>query len=235
MLEELKQECFEINQLLPRRGLIQMTFGNAGIIDRARGIFAIKPSGVPYEELKPADMVLMDLEGKKVEGRFNPSSDTPTYVRLFQAFTIVGAIVHTHSKFATAFAQAGRSIPCLGTTHGDFFYGEIPVTRKMRPEEIAGKYEWETGSVIVETFQNRDPLDCSAVLVHSHGPFAWGKTGMKAADNAHAMEIVAEMALASLQINPSVTSMQPELLNKHFRRKHGSGAYYGQAGPCWNS
>jgi len=228
MLEELKREAYEANIQLPKQGLINLTFGNASAIDRSRGIFAIKPSGVDYEVLKPEDMVLVDLEGKKVEGKLNPSSDTPTHRRLFLAFAEIGGVVHTHSSCATSFAQAGRSIPIFGTTHADYFYGEVPVTRKMTPEEIASAYEWETGNVIVERFQGLDPLDFPAVLVNRHGPFTWGKTVAKAVETAVALECVANMALMSLQLEPRLTNIEPELLNKHFKRKHGPGAYYGQ-------
>jgi len=183
---------------------------------------------VDYEVLKPEDMVLVDLEGKKVEGKLNPSSDTPTHRRLFLAFAEIGGVVHTHSSCATSFAQAGRSIPIFGTTHADYFYGEVPVTRKMTPEEIASAYEWETGNVIVERFQGLDPLDFPAVLVNRHGPFTWGKTVAKAVETAVALECVANMALMSLQLEPRLTNIEPELLNKHFKRKHGPGAYYGQ-------
>jgi L-ribulose-5-phosphate 4-epimerase len=228
MLEELKREAYEANLQLPRQGLINLTFGNASAIDRSRGIFAIKPSGVDYAVLKPEDMVLVDLEGKKVEGALNPSSDTPTHRRLFLAFAEISGVVHTHSSCATSFAQAGRSIPIFGTTHADYFYGEVPVTRKMTPQEIAAAYEWETGNVIVERFQGLDPLDFPAVLVNRHGPFTWGKTVAKAVETAVALECVANMALMSLQLEPRLTNIEPELLNKHFKRKHGPGAYYGQ-------
>jgi len=228
MLEELKREAYEANMQLPRQGLINLTFGNASAIDRSKGIFAIKPSGVDYSVLKAEDMVLVDLEGKKVEGSLNPSSDTPTHRRLFLAFESVGGVVHTHSTTATSFAQSGRAIPCFGTTHADYFYGEIPVTRKMTPAEIASAYEWETGNVIVERFQGLDPLDFPAVLVNRHGPFTWGKTVAKAVETAVALECVAQMALMSMQLEPRLPSIEQELLNKHFKRKHGPGAYYGQ-------
>ena len=229
MLNELKREAYEANLLLPRHGLINLTFGNASALDRARGIFAIKPSGVDYAVLKPADMVLVDLEGKKVEGKLNPSSDTPTHRRLYLAFKGVGGIVHTHSSHATAFAQAGRAVPTFGTTHADYFCGEIPVTRKMTAKEIGdGAYEWETGNVIVERFQNLDPLDCPAVLVNRHAPFTWGATVAKAVEVAVAAECCAHLALMSLALDPKLKAIEPELLNKHFKRKHGPGAYYGQ-------
>jgi L-ribulose-5-phosphate 4-epimerase len=229
MLTELKREAYEANLLLPKHGLINLTFGNASALDRTRGIFAIKPSGVDYAVLKPADMVLVDLEGKKVEGKLNPSSDTATHRRLYLAFKAVGGIVHTHSSHATAFAQAGRAIPIFGTTHADYFYGEIPVTRKMTAAEIGnGAYEWETGNVIVERFAKLDPLDCPAVLVNRHAPFTWGPTVAKAVEVAVAAECCAHMALMSLQLEPKLKSIEPALLNKHFKRKHGPGAYYGQ-------
>ena len=228
MLEELKREAYEANLQLPRQGLINLTFGNASAIDRSRGIFAIKPSGVDYEVLKPEDMVLVDLEGKKVEGKLNPSSDTPTHRRLFLAFEAIGGVVHTHSSCATSFAQSGRAIPCFGTTHADYFYGEVPVTRKMSSNEISTAYEWETGNVIVERFQGLDPLDFPAVLVNRHGPFSWGKTVAKAVEAAVALECVAHMALMSMQLEPRLMPIETELLNKHFKRKHGPGAYYGQ-------
>jgi L-ribulose-5-phosphate 4-epimerase len=231
MLEELKREAYEANIALPRHGLINLTFGNASAIDRARGIFAIKPSGVDYAALKPEDMVLVDLAGKKVEGRLNPSSDTPTHWRLFIAFATVGGIVHTHSSHATAFAQAGRAIPIFGTTHADYFNSDIPVTRRMTAREIAGAYEWETGNVIVEKFtgDKLDPRDFPAVLVNRHAPFTWGLTVAKAVEVAVAVECIAHMALMSLQLAPELPRIEPELLAKHFKRKHGPGAYYGQA------
>ena len=229
MFKDLKHEAYEANIALPRHGLINLTFGNASAIDRARAVFAIKPSGIDYAVLTPEDMVVVDLEGRKIEGRLNPSSDTPTHRRLFLAFPEIGGVVHTHSTHATAFAQAGRPIPILGTTHADYFNGEVPVTRKMRPSEIALDYEWETGAVIVETMQNRDPADCPGVLVNRHAPFAWGASVAKALEAAVAVECIAEMALLSLQLEPSLEPIEEELLNKHFRRKHGAGAYYGQA------
>jgi L-ribulose-5-phosphate 4-epimerase len=228
MLTELKREAYEANLLLPKHGLINLTFGNASAVDRTRGIFAIKPSGVDYSVLKAADMVLVDLEGKKVEGKLNPSSDTPTHRRLYLGFASIGGIVHTHSSCATAFAQAGRSVPIFGTTHADYFYGNIPVTRKMTAKEIASAYEWETGNVILERFKKIDPLDCPAVLVNRHAPFTWGPTVAKAVEVAVAAECCAHMALMSLQLEPKLRPIEPELLNKHFKRKHGPDAYYGQ-------
>lgn len=225
----LKQECYEANLALPKFGLVDLTFGNVSVFDPEAGVFGIKPSGVAYQDLKPEDIVLLDLEGKQVEGTLRPSSDTATHRRLFQAFASIRAVVHTHSRHAVAFAQAQRGIPCLGTTHADYFYGEVPVTRLMTPQEIASSYEWETGNVIVERFQNLNALEIPAVLVAGHGPFAWGPSGHKAVENALALEIVAEMALKTLQINPQMTSLHQPLLDKHFKRKHGSGAYYGQS------
>lgn len=235
MLEELKREAYEANVALPKHGLINLTFGNASAIDRAKGIFAIKPSGVAYVDLKPSDMVLIDLEGKQVEGALRPSSDTPTHRRLFLAFPEIGGVVHTHSSHATAFAQAGREIPIFGTTHADYFYGNVPVTRKMTPAEIGGgAYEWETGNVIVELFTQRklDPADYPAVLVNRHAPFTWGKSVAKAVEVAVATECIAHMALMSLSLDPKLKTIEPELLKKHFKRKHGPGAYYGQPGSC---
>jgi L-ribulose-5-phosphate 4-epimerase len=231
MLTELKREAYEANVALPRHGLINLTFGNASAIDRARGIFAIKPSGVAYENLRPADMVLVDLEGRKVEGKLNPSSDTPTHRRLFLAFKGIGGVVHTHSSHATAFAQAGRQIPIFGTTHADYFNGRIPVTRKLTKAEIGnGAYEWETGNVIVEHFLlvELDPLDFPGVLVNRHAPFTWAKTVAKAVEVAVAVECIAHLAMMSLALAPKLKDIEPELLAKHFNRKHGPGAYYGQ-------
>ena len=233
MLTELKREAYEANMALPKHGLINLTFGNASAIDRAKGIFAIKPSGVDYAALKPEDMVLVDLEGKIVEGNLRPSSDTPTHRRLFLAFPTIGGVVHTHSSHATAFAQAGRSIPIFGTTHADYFFGDIPVTRKMTAAEIGGgAYEWETGNVIVERFAEGkfDALDFPAVLVNRHAPFTWRPTVAGAVEVAVAVECIAHMALMSLQLEPQLPTIEPELLNKHFKRKHGPGAYYGQPG-----
>jgi L-ribulose-5-phosphate 4-epimerase len=229
MLKELKREAYEANVALPRHGLINLTFGNASAIDRAKAVFAIKPSGVDYAALAPDDMVIVDLEGRLVEGRLNPSSDTPTHRRLFLAFPSIGGVVHTHSSCATAFAQAGRPIPVFGTTHADYFNGEVPITRKMTASEIASDYEWETGNVIVETMQNRDPADIPGVLVNRHAPFTWGSSAAKALETAVAVECIAHMALMSLQLEPGLQPIEEELLNKHFRRKHGTGAYYGQA------
>jgi L-ribulose-5-phosphate 4-epimerase len=231
MLTELKREAYEANVALPRHGLINLTFGNASAIDRAKGIFAIKPSGVPYADLRPSDMVLVDLKGRKVEGRLNPSSDAPTHRRLFLAFKKIGGVVHTHSTHATAFAQAGRAIPVFGTTHADYFAGEVPVTRDLADWQIEGSYEWETGNVIAERFfaEDLDPLDYPGVLVKHHGPFTWGATVDDAVEAAIAIECIAQMAILSLQLAPKLGAIEPVLHNKHFKRKHGPGAYYGQA------
>jgi L-ribulose-5-phosphate 4-epimerase len=230
MLTELKREAYEANVSLPKHGLINLTFGNASALDRSRGIFAIKPSGVYYDDLTPEAMVLIDLEGNQVEGQLKPSSDTPTHRRLFQAFAEITGVVHTHSSHATAFAQAGRSIPIFGTTHADYFAGDIPITRKMTAAEIARGYEWETGNVIVERFaaEKLNPLDFPGVLVQRHAPFAWGATVAKAVEAAVAVECIAHLALMSVQLAPNLGTLEPELLAKHFTRKHGPGAYYGQ-------
>ncbi|TCL91211.1 L-ribulose 5-phosphate 4-epimerase [Rhizobium sp. PP-WC-2G-219] len=226
---ELKREAYEANVSLPRHGLINLTFGNASAVDRARGVFAIKPSGVDYAAMTVEDMVIVDFDGKRVEGTLNPSSDTPTHRRLLMAFEEIGGVVHTHSSHATAFAQAGMPIPIFGTTHADYFNGEIPVTRKMTAEEIGTAYEWETGNVIVERLGNVDPLDFPGVLVNRHAPFTWGKTVAKAVEVAVAVECIAHMAMMSLQLAPKLPQIEPELLAKHFKRKHGPGAYYGQS------
>ena len=229
MLEALKQAVFEANLLLPKHNLVTFTWGNVSGVDREKGLMVIKPSGVEYDTMTAEDMVVVDLKtGKKVEGDLNPSSDTDTHVVLYNAFPEIGGIVHTHSRWATAFAQAGRGIPALGTTHGDYFYGEIPCTRKMMPDEIGGKYELETGNVIVETFKDKQPNDIPAVLVHSHGPFTWGMDPKNAVHNAVVLEEVAFMAWHALQMRPDLPPMQQELLDKHYLRKHGANAYYGQ-------
>jgi L-ribulose-5-phosphate 4-epimerase len=227
--KDIKEECYEANLLLPEYKLIDLTFGNVSVADPARGVFAIKPSGVDYATLKAKDMVIVDIaEGKIVEGKLRFSSDTPTHRRLFQAFTGIRSVVHTHSRNAVAWAQAGRGIPCLGTTHADYFYGEVPVTRLMTPEEIQSAYEWETGNVIVERFRDLDPLQVPAVLVQNHGPFVWGPGGKKAVETAFALEIAAEMAMKTVALRPDVPPIPSALLDKHFLRKHGPGAYYGQ-------
>ncbi len=229
MLEQLKKEVFEANLLLPKYKLVTFTWGNVSGVDREKGLMVIKPSGVEYDTMKPWDMVVVDLKtGQKVEGDLNPSSDTDTHVALYNAFPNIKGIVHTHSRWATVFAQSGRGIPALGTTHGDYFYGEIPCTRKMTPEEIGGKYELETGNVIIETFKEKSPDDIPSVLVHSHGPFCWGTDPMNAVHNAVVLEELAFMAWHNLMMNPDIPPMQQELLNKHYLRKHGANAYYGQ-------
>lgn len=229
MLEELKQRVYEANMLLPKFKLITFTWGNVSEVDRESGIMAIKPSGVEYDELKPEDMVLVDINtGKRVEGKYNPSSDTDTHAELYRSFKNIGGVVHTHSRWATIYSQAGRGIPPLGTTHGDYFYGEIPCTRKMTAEEIAGEYELETGKVIVETFKGKAAEDIPAVLVHSHGPFTWGEDGHNAVHNAVVLEELAFMAWHNQIMQADIPPMQQELLDKHYLRKHGANAYYGQ-------
>jgi L-ribulose-5-phosphate 4-epimerase len=227
--DQIIEECYEANLLLPEFKLIDLTFGNVSVADRQQGVFAIKPSGVDYEQLSPENIVVLEIaDGKIVEGKLRPSSDAPTHRRLFQSFTGVRSVVHTHSRNAVAFAQAGKSIPCLGTTHADYFYGEIPVTRPMTPDEVQSGYEWETGNVIVESFKDRNPAEVCAILVHGHGPFVWGAGGRDAVETAFVLEIVAEMALKTLQLNPHAQPIKRHLLNKHFYRKHGPDAYYGQ-------
>ena len=228
MLEALKQEVLEANLLLPKHGLITFTWGNVSGIDRESGLVVIKPSGVSYDGMTVEDMVVVDLQGKVVEGKWKPSSDTPTHLALYRAFPKMGGIVHTHSRWATSFAQAGLPIPAMGTTQGDYFYGDIPCTRKMTPAEIAGEYELETGNVIIETFKDIDPMTIPAVLVHSHGPFTWGTDAMNAVHNAVVLEEVAFMDYHALSMNPGAGRMQQELLDKHYLRKHGANAYYGQ-------
>lgn len=229
MLEELKQAVFEANFLLPKYDLVTFTWGNVSGVDREKGLMVIKPSGVEYDTMRPEDMVVVSLKtGEKVEGDLNPSSDTDTHVVLYNAFPDIGGIVHTHSRWATTFAQAGQGIEALGTTHGDYFYGEIPCTRKMTPEEIGGKYELETGNVIVETFRDKSANDIPAVLVHSHGPFCWGTSPKNAVHNAVVLEELAFMAWHAKMLNPALPPMQQELLDKHYLRKHGANAYYGQ-------
>ena len=231
MLEILKQQVLEANLLLPKHGLVTFTWGNVSGIDRERGLMVIKPSGVEYDAMTADDMVVVDLEtGERAEGKWKPSSDTDTHLALYRAFPALGGIVHTHSRWATSFAQAGRGIPAMGTTQGDYFYGDIPCTRRMTPEEIGGRYELETGNVIVETFRTRriDPDQVPAALVCSHGPFAWGTDPLNAVHNAVVLEEVAFMAFHAMALNPDLPPMQRELLDKHYLRKHGPGAYYGQ-------
>ena len=227
MLEQLKAEVCKANLDLVKHNLVVFTWGNVSAIDPETKLVVIKPSGVSYDTMKPEDMVVVDLDGNVVEGDLNPSSDTPTHLELYKAYPEPGGVVHTHSRWATVFAQAGMDIPPLGTTHGDDFYGAIPCTRKMTPAEIAGAYEKETGTVILETVGDR-AAEIPAVLVHSHGPFAWGKDAADAVHNAVVLEEVAFMAWHTLQLNPTHGDMQQELLDKHFLRKHGKNAYYGQ-------
>lgn len=230
MLESLKEKVWKANMELPKYGLVTFTWGNVSGIDREKGLVVIKPSGVEYDGMSVEDMVVVDLEGNVVEGKWKPSSDTPTHLALYNAFPNIGGVVHTHSRWATSWAQAGRGIPAYGTTHGDYFYGEIPCTRKMTPKEIAGEYELETGNVIIETFKNCSSDDIPAVLVHSHGPFTWGTDPHNAVHNAVVLEELAFMASSTETITPSVGVMQQELLDKHYLRKHGKNAYYGQKG-----
>ena len=228
MLEELKKNVCEANVLLPVYKLVTFTWGNVSAIDREAGLVVIKPSGVSYDNMTPEDMVVVDLDGKVVEGKWRPSSDTPTHVELYKAFPKCGGIVHTHSRWATTFAQAGMDIPAMGTTHGDYFYGDIPCTRKMTAEEIKGDYEKETGTVIIEAFAGKDPAAVPGVVVYSHGPFSWGVDAMDAVHNAVVMEEIAFMDWHAMMINPQNGHMQQELLDKHYLRKHGANAYYGQ-------
>ena len=228
MLEELKKLVCDANLLLPKYGLVTFTWGNVSGIDRDTGLVVIKPSGVEYDNMTPVDMVVVDLDGKVVEGKWKPSSDTATHVALYKAFPNVGGVVHTHSRWATSFAQAGMAIPAMGTTHGDYFYGDIPCTRPMTDEEIKGEYEKETGNVIIETFKDKDPDAIPGVLVYSHGPFVWGTDPMNAVHNAVVMEEVANMDYHALMLNPGHRDMQQTLLDKHYLRKHGANAYYGQ-------
>ncbi|WGL80004.1 L-ribulose-5-phosphate 4-epimerase [Serratia marcescens] len=230
MLNELKRQVLAANLSLPAYGLVTFTWGNVSAIDRERGLVVIKPSGIAYEAMTLEDLVVVDLEGKVREGRRKPSSDTATHLALYRAFADIGGVVHTHSRNATIWAQAGQPIPALGTTHADYFYGDIPCTRPMSEAEIAGDYEGETGKVIIETFNQagRDPQQVPGVLVYSHGPFAWGKDAADAVHNAVVLEEVAIMAMATRQLAPAIAPMQPELLDKHFLRKHGKHAYYGQ-------
>ena len=230
MLEDLKQQVLDANLLLPKYDLVTFTWGNVSGIDREKGLVVIKPSGIEYDKMGSDDMVVVDLDGNRVEGKWKPSSDTATHLALYKAFPSLGGIVHTHSRWATSFAQAGIGIPAFGTTHGDYFYGEIPCTRKMTPAEISGAYELETGNVIIETYQSRniDPAQVPAVLVNSHGPFTWGTSPFNAVHNAVVLENVAFMAFHALALKPDLSPMQQALLDKHYLRKHGAGAYYGQ-------
>ncbi len=230
MLEELKKKVYEANILLPKYGLVTFTWGNVSAIDRESGLFVIKPSGVEYDTMTPDDMVVMDLNGNKVEGKLNPSSDTPTHVEIYKAFKEVGGVVHTHSSYATSWAQAGRSIPCYGTTHADYFYGEIPCVRCLNKDEIESAYEENTGHLIVDEFERmgKDPVAVPAVLCKNHGVFTWGKDAHEAVHNAVVTEEVAKMAFRCELINPEVKPAPQELQDKHYYRKHGANAYYGQ-------
>ncbi len=230
MLEQLKQQVYEANMELPRRGLVTYTWGNVSGIDRESGLFVIKPSGVEYDELRPEDLVVLDLNGNKVEGKLNPSSDTKTHIELYKAFPELGGIVHTHSTHAVAWAQAGRDIPCFGTTHADYFYGPVPCARALTQEEIDEDYEKNTGKVIIEAFQGRNiqPLHVPGVVCSSHGPFTWGKDAAQAVYHAVVLEEVAKMALLTLQIDPNAAPAPQRIQDKHFLRKHGPNAYYGQ-------
>lgn len=234
MLETLKQQVYEANMLLPQYGLVVFTWGNVSGIDREKGLFVIKPSGVPYEKLRAEDMVVVDLEGKKVEGALNPSSDTPTHAELYRRFADVGGIVHTHSRWATIWAQVGREIPAYGTTHADYFHGPVPCTRPLTEEEVNRAYELETGRVIASHFEDNGivPAHVPGVLVNSHGPFSWGKDAKKAVENAAVLEEVAMMAWHTEALPQTMPRgpMQAYVLEKHFMRKHGPNAYYGQKG-----
>jgi len=226
--QALREECLAANLELPKTGLVDLTFGNVSVADQDRRVFAIKPSGVDYTELKAEHMVIVDFDGNIVEGDLRPSSDTPTHRCLFLNFPGIRSVVHTHSRSAVAFAQAAREIPSFGTTHCDYFYGPVPLTRGMTPEEVNGEYEWETGNVIVERFQGIDPLSVPAVLVRNHGPFVWGPSGAKAVETAIALEAVADMAIKTFALAPAAPEAPAHLRDKHFFRKHGPGAYYGQ-------
>ena len=228
MLEQLKKEVYEANMLLPRYNLVTFTWGNVSGIDRESGLFVIKPSGVDYDKLRPEDMVVVDLDGNRVEGEMNPSSDTATHVELYKAFSNIGGIVHTHSPWATSWAQAGRGIPCYGTTHADYMYGEIPCVRNLTREEIEEAYEKNTGVLIAEYFKDKDYVAMPAVLCKNHGPFTWGKNAHEAVHNAVVLENVAMMACRCEMVNPQVQPAPQELQDKHYLRKHGPNAYYGQ-------
>jgi len=228
MLRSLKEAVFEANRSLLRSGLVTLSWGNASGLDRDRGLLVIKPSGVPYTKLRPKLMVVVDLQGRVVEGDLRPSSDTPTHIELYHAFPTIGGVTHTHSRYATAFAQAHREIPCLGTTHADQFYGPVPITRQLTKEEVAADYERHTGRVIVERMMGQDPLAMPAVLVIGHGPFTWGEDVGASLQNAMALEAVAELALYTRHLRPDIGPLEPFLLEKHHQRKHGAAAYYGQ-------
>ncbi|MCL2204702.1 MAG: L-ribulose-5-phosphate 4-epimerase [Defluviitaleaceae bacterium] len=228
MLKNLRKAVCEANKDLPRLGLVCFTWGNVSGIDRKRGLVVIKPSGVAYKDLTPEDMVILDLTGNVIEGKRKPSSDTPTHLRLYEAFPEIGGVTHTHSMWATIFAQAGRGVAPFGTTHADYFHGPIPCTRALTEAEIAGRYEWETGSLIAETFTNRDPMALPAVLVKNHGPFTWGATPEASVHHAAVLENIAQMAYHTRKLNPKTPPVPQALLDKHYKRKHGPDAYYGQ-------
>lgn len=228
MLDALKHEVLAANLELPRHGLVTFTWGNVSAIDSNRELVVIKPSGVSYDNMTADDMVVVDLDGNVIEGSLNPSSDTPTHLALYKAYDQLGGVVHTHSSYITSWAQAGRSVPALGTTHADYFYGEIPCTRALTQTEINGDYEYETGNVIIETIADQDPMSIPGIIVYQHGPFAWGKNAMDAVHNAVVMEEVAKMAFRSITINPHLAEIDKGLLDKHYLRKHGANAYYGQ-------
>lgn len=228
MLEKLKEEVLKANLELPKMNLVIFTWGNVSAIDRETGYVVIKPSGVDYDKLDVDDMVVVDLNGNKIEGKLKPSSDTPTHLVLYKAFSEIGGVVHTHSTFATSWAQSGRSIPPMGTTHADYFYGEIPCTRSLTDEEIKGNYEENTGNVIVETFKDINPIYVPGVLVRNHGPFSWGKNAHEAVHNSAVIEEVSKMTLNAFLLNASAPTVNQVLLDKHFMRKHGKNAYYGQ-------
>ncbi len=228
MLEDLKREVFEANLLLQKYNLVLFTWGNVSALDQDSGLLVIKPSGVAYETMKPEDMVVLDLDGKVAEGSLNPSSDTPTHIEIYRNFPEARGVTHTHSKWATVWAQAGMGIPAIGTTHADYFYGEVPCTRELTQNEIEDAYERNTGRVIVETFAGRDPDQMHAVLVASHGPFTWGKSARDSVENAVVLEEIAEMAYGSFTLRPGLSSMPQALLDNHYLRKHGKNAYYGQ-------
>jgi L-ribulose-5-phosphate 4-epimerase len=228
MLEAFKKQVWEANLELPKRGLVVYTWGNVSGIDREKGLVVIKPSGVSYEEMKPEDMVVVDLDGNPVEGDLRPSSDLNTHLVLYKSFSGVNGIVHTHSAWATIWAQAGRAIPPLGTTHADYFYGEVPCTRRMTKDEIETAYETQTGYVILESFKNINPVYVPGVLVNNHGPFSWGKDAHEAVHNAVVLEELAKMAYHTISLNPDINPISRNLLDKHFLRKHGANAYYGQ-------
>ena len=230
MLEELKEKVYLTNMELPKRGLVTYTWGNVSGVDRERGLFVIKPSGVEYDELKPSDMVVMDLKGNKIEGDMNPSSDTKTHMVLYNAFPKVGGIVHTHSPYAVAWAQAGEDLPCYGTTHADYFYGSIPCARHLTQEELDEDYERNTGVTIVETFKERglDPKAVPAVLCFSHGPFTWGKDPAQAVYHSVVLEECAKMGIFTRMVNPNAAPAPQRMQDKHYMRKHGPNAYYGQ-------